>query len=155
MPHREAERFMQGSCINMRLGFANGCWDLFHAGHKHFLMLASQQCEYLIVAVNSDASVERLKGFPRPYDCLHKRMTAVRRYADSVIPFEGREEKLIMEIRPHVVFKGYDHSSPEFLAMRKPGWKESGEWDRVEIVQISHLPGFSTTNEAKLNAPSR
>jgi D-beta-D-heptose 7-phosphate kinase / D-beta-D-heptose 1-phosphate adenosyltransferase len=133
----------------VRIGFTNGCFDLFHAGHKHLLMQASERCDYLIVAVNSDASVKRLKGFSRPYDCLHKRMTAVHKYADAVIPFEGREEKLIMEIRPQVLFKGYDHSAPEFLAMRKPGWKDTGEWDKVEVIQISHLAGFSTTNEAR------
>ena len=130
----------------MRIGFVNGCFDRFHEGHRHMLLECIKQCDYLIVAVNSDASVQRLKGFERPFDCLHKRLRKVNKYASCAFPFEGREEKLIMEIRPHVVFKGYDHSSPEFLAMRKPGWKESGEWDRVEIVQISHLPGFSTTN---------
>jgi cytidyltransferase-like protein len=142
----------------MRIGMAWGCFDLFHNGHKHFLMQCSQQCQYLIVAVNSDKSVKRLKGDTRPVDNIQIRMRNVHKYADSVLPFEGREDALIMEIRPHVVFKGYDHSKPEFLAMRKPGWKEHGLWDTVEVIPISELPGFSTTrilNASESNAPPR
>lgn len=139
----------------MRIGFTNGCFDKFHRGHMHFLEETQDHCDYLIVAVNSDESVRRLKGNDRPVDRLETRMAKVAEFCVewqyAVIPFEGREEKLIMEIRPHVVFKGYDHSPAEFLAMRKPGWKEHGLWDTVKVIQISHLPGFSTTrilNEA-------
>jgi D-beta-D-heptose 7-phosphate kinase / D-beta-D-heptose 1-phosphate adenosyltransferase len=139
----------------MRIGLTNGCFDLFHHGHKHFLMQASMRCEYLIVAVNSDESVRRLKGLTRPIDALHKRMHNTHKYADAVIPFEGRVDKLIMEIRPHVLFKGYDHTHTDFMAMRQIGWKDTGNWDRVEVVQISQLEGYSTTrllNEAKSHA---
>lgn len=129
----------------MQIGLANGCFDLFHKGHYHFLTRCRARCDYLIVAVNSDASVKRLKGEGRPHQNVADRMMRLHKYADAVIPFEGREDKLIMEIRPDVLFKGYDHSPADFLAMRKPGWKEHGLWDRVKVIQISHLPGFSTT----------
>jgi D-beta-D-heptose 7-phosphate kinase/D-beta-D-heptose 1-phosphate adenosyltransferase len=132
----------------MRIGLANGCMDRFHRGHMHYLIETQEHCDYLIVAVNSDASVKRLKGPTRPIDSLAKRMAHVAQFCGewphAVIPFEGRVDKLLMEIRPDVYFAGYDHSAaPMFI--RRPGWKEHGEWDRVEVIQVSHLPGYSTT----------
>lgn len=139
----------------MRLGLANGCFDRFHDGHRHYLNEAKRQCDYLIAAVNSDASVKRLKGQTRPFDSLHKRLQNVHLYAHAAIPFEGNVDTLIMQIRPHVLFKGYDHSVTDFLAMRQVGWKEHGLWDRVDVVQIGELPGYSTTgsvDETQLDA---
>lgn len=139
----------------MRVGLFNGCFNRFHLGHRHALQEARRQCDWLIVAVNSDASVKRLKGPNRPLDPLVKRMIHAYEYADAVIPFEGRVDKLVMEIRPQILFKGYDHSVTDFYAMRQIGWKDTGKWDRVEVVQISHLPGYSTTgilHEAEFDA---
>lgn len=77
-------------------------------------------------------------------------MLHVRALAQAAIPFAGREEQLVMEIRPDVVFKGYDHGSVdrETWAMRKVHWKErprSDAFDFVPVVRISQLPGYSTT----------
>lgn len=126
-------------------------FDLLHDGHRYFLSQAHQHCEYLVVAVNSDASVKRLKGDSRPYDSLSVRMYALKAFADSVIPFEGREEPLIMEIRPDVVFKGYDHSPNQIhYAARVPNWKNgpSGIW-KCPVVHIARLDGYSTTQIAE------
>jgi D-beta-D-heptose 7-phosphate kinase/D-beta-D-heptose 1-phosphate adenosyltransferase len=133
----------------MRVGFANGCFDLLHEGHLHFLQEASKHCDYLIVAVNTDRSVTRLKGPGRPVEDLHTRMHNIiaraDAYVDAVICFEGRVEKLLMEIRPQVLFKGYDHQHGGTAYIRVPGWKDKMGWDMIDIVQIGHLPGFSTT----------
>lgn len=135
----------------MRVGFANGCFDLFHAGHHHYLIECRRHCDYLIVAVNSDAYCRRIKGPDRPYDPLQRRMVHVRAFAEAAVPFEGREESLIMEIRPDVVFKGGDHALPHqtSYAARAPGWKETGEpmWV-APVIHIPRLPGISTTSEA-------
>ncbi len=142
----------------MRVGFCNGCFDEFHDGHRHFLRAAATQCDYLIVAVNSDASIKRLKGNrefgnERPAFEMIDRVSAVchflKRNTDivfAVIPFEGDEGMLLMAIRPDVQFKGYDHSAdPVFY--RRIGWKNLAgpAFEGPEIIKISHLPGFSTT----------
>lgn len=133
------------------IGFANGCFDLFHEGHRHFLTECRKHCAYLIVAVNSDDYC-RTKGPGRPHDALLTRMLHVRALAEAVIPFGGRTEPLIMEIRPDVIFSGYDHRGGTWCA-RLPGWKERRAqrlpwvW-HAHIIQIPHLPGFSTTEAA-------
>jgi hypothetical protein len=79
-------------------------------------------------------------------------MGNVRPFAHAVLPFEGREDKLIMEIRPDVIFKGYDHGragSDERYCMRAPGWKDTQKWDMIPAVHIAHLPGYSTTLKLK------
>lgn len=138
----------------MKIGFANGCFDLFHEGHRHFLTECRKHCEYLIVALNSDDYCRRVKGPTRPYDLLAVRMLHVRAIAEAAIPFEGREEKLIMEIRPDVMFKGGDHSLDQVAyAARVPGWKESREKSHpmwvCPVIHIGRLPYVSTTLEAQ------
>lgn len=136
-------------------------FDLLHEGHRYFLTECRRGCDYLVVAVNSDAYCRRVKGKDRPYDNLQRRMLHVRSYAEAVIPFDGRQDHLIMEIRPNVVFKGGDHAAgPEQYAMRRPGWKSgdspSGDWDFAPIIRIERVDGYSTTLEAaKLAAASK
>ena len=134
----------------MKVGLANGCFDLLHEGHLYFLEEAAKHCDYLIVAVNSDRSVTRLKGAGRPVWDLATRMFEVQAQAspwvDAVIKFDGSDERLIMAIRPDVLVKGYDHGGESVQAMHVPGWKEGGtEMDIVTVVRIAHLPGYSTS----------
>lgn len=91
-----------------RIGFTCGCFDHFHDGHRWFLQVASGSCDLLIVAVNSDASVARLKGTGRPAWKLATRLAIVRQYCDAAIPFEGEEEPLLAAIRPAVLYRGFD-----------------------------------------------
>lgn len=131
----------------MLIGFANGCMDRLHPGHCHFISECLDNCDYLILAINSDASIKRLKGATRPLWPLKDRIWAIKNQFPfvAVIPFEGREDKLIMEIRPDVVFKGYDHGHESLVAARNPGWKDGeGMW-MAKVIQISHLPGYSTS----------
>lgn len=137
----------------MKIGFANGCFDLLHEGHQQFLISCRRHCDYLIVAVNSDEYCHRVKGSDRPYQPLHTRLMHVRAFSEAVIPFGGREDALIMEIRPDVIFKGSDHSPEQtHFAARVPHWKwkETGEhfW-RCPVIHIPRMDGFSTTLEAQ------
>jgi D-beta-D-heptose 7-phosphate kinase/D-beta-D-heptose 1-phosphate adenosyltransferase len=116
----------------MKIGLATGCFDRFHKGHWHFLCEAGRLCQYLIVAVNTDASVRALKGADRPHDVLLTRIERVEAniWVDAVIPFNGDNEKLAECIRPDVLIRGWDQSVLP---------------STVPIVRISQLPGFSTT----------
>lgn len=91
----------------MRVGLANGCFDLFHEGHGRFLWEAKKYCDWLIVGVNTDESIRRLKGPSRPYDSLHHRMNEVSRYADMTVSCED-PELLALEYKPFVVIRGGD-----------------------------------------------
>lgn len=115
-------------------------FDLFHPGHQHFLEQAGALCDYLIVAVNSDASVKRLKGENRPLQPIEARIANVMLFADAVIPFDGYEQGLIVHIKPEVVFRGYDHSIDTTM-----GTAQLAQGCGCDIVQIGHLPGWSTT----------
>jgi len=139
----------------MKVGFTNGCFDRLHEGHEYFLRECRQQCDYLIIAVNSDEYCRRVKGEDRPFNPIDERMAVVRYwmgpFSHAVIPFEGREDPLIMEIRPDVIFKGYDHSPNQtHYAQRVPGWKNGphGVWT-APVIHIPQLPGYSTTNAVR------
>lgn len=138
----------------MKIGQTNGCFDLFHEGHFHYLARCKEQCDYLIVALNSDASVKRLKGPDRPRQAWGVRMVEVMEtgLVDAVIPFEGRWDALALELRPHVVFQGEEYKKADALGdtatlgFRKIGWKSEGHgFDVVPIIYIERLPGFSTS----------
>lgn len=118
----------------MRVGFCNGCFDGVHPGHDHFLRRAHELCDWLIVAVNSDESIRRLKGANRPFRPLAQRMLDLDRTccAAAIIPFEGDTLPLLEQIRPHVLIRGEDQSS-------------EGHEYAVEFVRIPRLKGFSTT----------
>ena len=133
----------------MKVGFYNGCFDLFHAGHHAALHACRMHCEFLIVAVNSDASVRRLKGAGRPQQDWAIRSGEVMEtgLVDAVIPFEGDEMQLLMAIRPDVLFKGYDHTE-DAIYYRKIGWKHRDwpHWEGPQVVRLPMLPGHSTTD---------
>lgn len=95
-----------------RIVFTNGCFDVLHAGHVGYLEDASNLGDRLIVAVNDDASVTRLKGEPRPVNRLADRMTVLAGLSsvDWVVPFtEDTPLRLLKEIVPDVLAKGGDY----------------------------------------------
>lgn len=92
--------------------FANGAFDLFHAGHVRYLESARAEGDWLVVAVNSDASVARLKGEGRPVVPAAERaeIVAALGCVDSVVVFEeDSPAELLSEIRPDVHAKGTDY----------------------------------------------
>lgn len=95
-----------------RIVFTNGCFDLLHAGHRHVLREAAGQGERLVVAVNSDASVRRLKGPGRPiYPEEHRAgLVADLFYVDAATIFEADSPReLIERLRPDVLVKGDEY----------------------------------------------
>ncbi|WP_438280102.1 bifunctional D-glycero-beta-D-manno-heptose-7-phosphate kinase/D-glycero-beta-D-manno-heptose 1-phosphate adenylyltransferase HldE [Pseudomonas alabamensis] len=97
---------------NERIVFTNGCFDILHAGHVTYLEQARALGDRLIVAVNDDASVSRLKGPGRPINSVDRRMAVLAGLGavDWVISFsESTPESLLTEVRPDVLVKGGDY----------------------------------------------
>ena len=95
------------------VGFTNGCFDILHPGHVSLLAFARAQCDRLIVALNTDASVRRLKGEARPINPLAQRaqVMAAIRYVDGVVCFdEDTPLALIAALVPDVLVKGADYT---------------------------------------------
>jgi D-beta-D-heptose 7-phosphate kinase / D-beta-D-heptose 1-phosphate adenosyltransferase len=95
-----------------RIVFTNGCFDIIHAGHVGYLKEARKQGDRLIVAINDDASVKRLKGEGRPINSIERRMAVVAglESVDWVVSFaEDTPEHLLHEIRPDRLIKGGDY----------------------------------------------
>jgi D-beta-D-heptose 7-phosphate kinase/D-beta-D-heptose 1-phosphate adenosyltransferase len=94
------------------VGFTNGCFDILHPGHVSLLAFARSQCDRLLVALNSDDSVRRLKGASRPVNALGQRaqVMAAIRYVDGVVCFEEDTPlALISALVPDVLVKGADY----------------------------------------------
>ncbi len=105
-----AER-QSASRTRVRLVFTNGCFDLLHPGHVRYLQQARSLGDRLIVAVNGDATVARLKGAGRPLTPLDERMEVLAALAcvDYVVAFEEETPfEIIEEIVPDVLVKGGD-----------------------------------------------
>ncbi|MBV9575362.1 MAG: bifunctional D-glycero-beta-D-manno-heptose-7-phosphate kinase/D-glycero-beta-D-manno-heptose 1-phosphate adenylyltransferase HldE [Gammaproteobacteria bacterium] len=95
-----------------RIVFTNGCFDILHAGHVIGLQLAKQLGDHLIVAVNTDESIQKLKGPDRPINHLDHRMTVLAGLGvvDWVVPFaDDTPERLLRLIKPEVLVKGGDY----------------------------------------------
>lgn len=104
--------------LGKRIIFTNGCFDVLHAGHVTYLNLAKQLGDYLIVAVNSDESIRKLKGPQRPINNIKDRMTVLAglEAVDWVIPFaDDTPERLLRLIQPHVLVKGSDYELHEVI----------------------------------------
>ncbi|MED5607585.1 MULTISPECIES: bifunctional D-glycero-beta-D-manno-heptose-7-phosphate kinase/D-glycero-beta-D-manno-heptose 1-phosphate adenylyltransferase HldE [unclassified Pseudomonas] len=96
-----------------KIVFTNGCFDILHAGHVSYLEQARAQGDRLIVAVNDDASVGRLKGPGRPINSVDRRMAVLAGLGavDWVVSFsEDTPERLLAQVRPDVLVKGGDYS---------------------------------------------
>lgn len=95
------------------IGFTNGCFDLLHPGHIFLLHAASQHCDRLIVGVNADASVKRLKGPSRPVQTAEMRAAIIASlpFVDGVVIFdEDTPLELVMALQPDTILKGGDYT---------------------------------------------
>lgn len=121
----------------------NGCFDILHAGHVAYLEQAKKLGHRLIVAVNDDASVKRLKGDERPVNALAQRMAVLAglESVDWVVAFsEDTPERLICKIKPNVLVKGGDYR-PEEIAGGQCVTENGGE-----VIVLGFVDGCSTTN---------
>jgi D-beta-D-heptose 7-phosphate kinase/D-beta-D-heptose 1-phosphate adenosyltransferase len=127
----------------LRVGFTNGCFDILHPGHVKVLTAARGACDRLIVGLNSDASVRRLKGEGRPVQDERARseVLAALEAVDLVVIFEEDTPiKLIAQIKPSVLVKGGDYTRDQVVG------HEIVEAYGGEVLLVEVLPGFSTTS---------
>ena len=125
-----------------RIGFTNGCFDLLHPGHVSLLNQARAACDRLVVGLNSDASVLRLKGADRPIQGESSRAAVLASLAsvDMVVVFhEDTPLELIRALRPDVLVKGADYTVEEVV-----GAEDVQSWGG-EVLLADILSGHSTT----------
>ena len=129
--------------IRGRLVFTNGVFDLLHPGHVDVLLGARRQGDALVVGVNSDASVKRLKGPERPVRSEAERayVLGALEMVDAVVVFaEDTPLELVRHLEPDVIVKGGDYS-PDTVVGAKEVRARGGE-----VVIIPLTPGQSTTS---------
>jgi D-beta-D-heptose 7-phosphate kinase/D-beta-D-heptose 1-phosphate adenosyltransferase len=136
----------------LRVGFTNGCFDLIHPGHVRLLARARALCDRLVVGLNTDASVQRLKGPDRPVQNETARATVMASMAsaDLVVLFEeDTPQALIEAIKPDLLFKGADYRIEQVVG----GAFVMSQGGRVELIPLE--AGHSTTNTIRrINAGS-
>lgn len=130
--------------------FTNGCFDLIHFGHLHYLAKAKELGQRLVIGLNSDASVSRLKGEHRPIKDLDSRQMqlAALEFVDLVVVFEQDTPKELIELLvPDILVKGGDYKVEDIV-----GYDiviENGG----EVKTLNFIDGYSTTAfETKIKA---
>ena len=154
----------------LKVGFTNGCFDLLHPGHVSLLKAARAQCDRLVVALNTDASVRRLKGPARPVNDLESRsqVIAAIRYVDCTVAFDAETPiELIRGILPDVLVKGADYSVETvvgaevvqaaggrvFLADLVPGQSSTAMVGRIDQKHVQ--PAKATPARKRVSTPTR
>ena len=126
------------SDLEERVVFTNGVFDILHKGHFELLAEAKSLGEKLIVGINSDASVKRLKGETRPINNQMKRISQLEilPWVDQVVVFdEDTPYELIKDLKPHVIVKGGDYTVEQVVGH-----------DLAPVHLVSTVEGYSTTN---------
>ncbi|WP_073132231.1 bifunctional D-glycero-beta-D-manno-heptose-7-phosphate kinase/D-glycero-beta-D-manno-heptose 1-phosphate adenylyltransferase HldE [Roseomonas rosea] len=126
----------------LEIGFTNGCFDILHRGHVTMLQAARAACDRLVVALNTDDSVRRLKGDGRPVNALEDRLAVIAalQSVDLVLAFgEDTPLELITRLQPDVLFKGADYRPEEVVG----GDVVQARGGRVALIDL--VPGRSTT----------
>ena len=131
---------------DLKIGFTNGCFDILHAGHVTYLEQAKNNIDFLILGLNSDSSVKKIKGAKRPIINQQDRARVLSSLeaVDAVIIFDEETPiKLIQRIKPNFLIKGSDYKLTEVV-----GHKEVTKWGgKVKLVEL--LAGRSSSNIIK------
>ena len=125
------------------IGFTNGCFDVLHIGHLYLIEQSKKYCDYLILGLNSDESIKRIKGKKRPINDESFRMKLLKslNLVDEVIIFsEDTPEKLIREIKPDVLIKGSDYKEEEIVGSSFV--KDNGG----KVIRIKFKHNISSSN---------
>jgi len=128
-----------------KIVFTNGCFDILHSGHVNYLGRARELGHVLMVGINTDESIRRIKGSDRPINTLQDRMEvlAAMGAVNHIIPFGNTEDDtpapLIQVIQPHIFAKGGDYT--------KESLPEAGLVEQLggEVILLPLLPGHSTS----------
>ena len=129
--------------FDKKIGFTNGCFDILHKGHFNLFKFCKKNCDILIVAINSDISIRRLKGKKRPYNNLKIRLTNLSRISeiDYIIYFHKLDPlNLIKKIKPIILFKGSDYSVEAVVG------NKFVEFYGGKTILAPYIQGYSTTN---------
>jgi len=139
-----------------RIVFTNGCFDILHSGHVSYLYQAKQRGDILVVGLNKDDSIRRLKGSSRPVNSLANRTAVLAALAcvDHIIPFGTEKDDtpiaLLKMVQPDVFVKGGDYENkllPETETLQKLG---------CEIAFLPYVPNQSTTQViSRMDEPAR
>lgn len=119
------------------LVFTNGCFDILHRGHVEYLQASKALGARLVVGLNSDRSVRRLKGLSRPVNTQEDRAAVLLalKCVDEVIVFEEDTPlRLIQEIKPDIITKGGDYSAENVTG-----------FGLAKVIVMPYLDGYSTT----------
>jgi len=138
-----AHRARQWRILGKKIAFTNGVFDILHPGHIFSLSQAAREADYLIVGVNSDASVKRLKGESRPVNVQDARalILASLSIVDAVVVFgQDTPLELIKTVMPDVLVKGGDYTIEQIVGAKEV----TANGGRVVINPI--MEGFSTTS---------
>ena len=130
-----------------RIVFTNGCFDIVHLGHIDYLQKSRNLGDKMVVGVNSDDSVKRLKGASRPVvdEYARQRMMASFQLVDAVVLVdEDTPLQLIQNILPDILVKGNDYTIENIVGSDVV----LGNGGSVETIEL--VPGYSTTNLIKL-----
>ncbi|MBK7172785.1 MAG: D-glycero-beta-D-manno-heptose 1-phosphate adenylyltransferase [Bacteroidales bacterium] len=143
---RQDESFLRLLSIwrfkSKKIVFTNGCFDILHLGHIDYLAKASELGDILIIGLNTDDSVRKLKGAGRPIqDEVSRAMTlASMRFVDAVVYFgEDTPYELIKTISPDVLVKGADYKPEDIVGYDVVNSKGG------EIVTLDYIDGYSTS----------
>ena len=126
--------------------FSNGCFDILHRGHVEYLSKAADLGDILIIGLNTDASVKRIKGPSRPVNDEKARavVLAALEFVDAIMFFdEDTPYNLIKNVQPDVLVKGKDYKAEDIVGYDIVTNK-GGKVETIELVE-----GFSTTNILK------
>jgi D-glycero-beta-D-manno-heptose 1-phosphate adenylyltransferase len=128
--------------FNNKIVFTNGCFDILHRGHIEYLSQARDKGEILVIGLNSDASVKRIKGEGRPLQDEMSRalVLASLRIVDAVVLFdEDTPYELIKIVKPDVLVKGSDYTEETIVGA------DFVKANGGEVVTIPIVEGYSTT----------
>ena len=145
-PTASSEKLAYWKFYDRRIVFTNGCFDILHAGHIDYLAKAAGLGDELVIGLNSDESVRRLKGNDRPVMDEYSRslLLAGLHFVSAVVIFdEDTPYELIKAVQPHVLVKASDYNPEEIVG-----------YDIVkaiggEVITVDLLPGYSTTGIIK------
>ena len=127
--------------MDTKIVFTNGCFDILHRGHLELLKYCRSIGRWVVVGLNSDESVRRLKGAERPFMSQNDRKTLLEelRCVDEVIIFdEDTPYKLIQGVKPDIIVKGGDYSLEKVVGN-----------DLAEVIIFKTIDGYSTTKTIK------
>lgn len=141
-----SQKLKKFSNINKKIGFTNGCFDILHKGHFNLFKFCRKKCDILIVAVNSNISVKKIKGKKRPYNNLRFRLISLSRIKeiDYIVYFHKLDSlELIKKIKPNFLFKGSDYNIKNII-----GSKYIKSYGGKTIL-APYTEGYSTTDIIK------